>query len=134
LSQGTSLSQLNNRAAERRSAEVQTEREEHTYIHAELKPEDQYVNFEIFAVVTMNNLVFWNLTLCSCKNRRFGGTHRLHHQGDKIRLPVTVTVPSSPILVTLIMEAICSSETSVLTRTTRCNIQANVILQKTNSF
>jgi hypothetical protein len=31
-------------------------------------------------------------------------------------------VPSTPILVTLIMEAISSSETSFLTRATRCNI------------
>jgi hypothetical protein len=40
------------------------------------------------------------------------------------RLLVTANVvPSSPILVTLMMEAISSSETSVLSRTTRCNIQ-----------
>jgi hypothetical protein len=39
------------------------------------------------------------------------------------RLPVTVdAVPSSPILVTLMMEAPRSSETSVLTRATRPNI------------
>jgi hypothetical protein len=38
------------------------------------------------------------------------------------RLPVTANVPSSPILVTMIMEALSSSETSVLTRATRRNI------------
>jgi hypothetical protein len=40
-----------------------------------------------------------------------------------LRLAVTANVdPSSPIRVTLMMEAIRSSETSVLTRTTRRNI------------
>jgi hypothetical protein len=34
----------------------------------------------------MKNGVFWDVTPCgSCKNRRFGGTWRLLHQGDKNR-------------------------------------------------
>jgi hypothetical protein len=65
----------------------------------------------------------------SCKNRRFGGTYRLRHQGDKNRqirtnvnsissqrASIAVTahvVPSSPSLVTLMMEAIRSYKTSV---------------------
>jgi hypothetical protein len=53
----------------------------------------------------MKNDVSWDVTPCgSCKNRRFGGTKRLHLRGDKNRsvrlLLVTVNVPSSPIIVT----------------------------------
>jgi hypothetical protein len=45
-----------------------------------------YVRFEVFTAVTTKNGVFWDVTPCgSCKNRRFGGTWRLLHQGDKNR-------------------------------------------------
>jgi hypothetical protein len=31
----------------------------------------------------MRNAVFWDVASCGCyKNRRFGGTYRLHHQGE----------------------------------------------------
>jgi hypothetical protein len=45
-----------------------------------------------------------------------------------LRLLVTAKVPSSPILVTLMMEAILSSERSFLTRIRRRNIPADGIL------
>jgi hypothetical protein len=39
---------------------------------------------EVFTAVTMKNAVFWDVMPSgSCKNRRFGGTQRLHHKGDK---------------------------------------------------
>jgi hypothetical protein len=85
-------------------------------------------------VVTMKNVVFFDVTSCrSCKNRRFGGTHRLHNQGkaSKLETALATNTANSPrllILFILMMEAILSPETSVLTRTTRRHITEDAIL------
>jgi hypothetical protein len=51
------------------------------------------------------------------------------------RLLVTASVvPNLPIYVALMMEAICSSETSALTRATRRNIPEDAIVQYAVSF
>jgi hypothetical protein len=43
--------------------------------------------FLLILEAQLKNDVFWDVTPCgSCKNRRFGGTYRLHHQGDNNRL------------------------------------------------
>jgi hypothetical protein len=62
----------------------------------------------------MKNGVFWDVTPCgSCKNRRFGGTYQyLAFLRSVLQLLVTANVvPNSPILVTLMKEALSSSET-----------------------
>jgi hypothetical protein len=64
---------------------VLTSQETH-YFSATESSQLMLVRFEVFTAVTMENAVFWDVTQCgSCKNRRFGGTHHLHHQGDENR-------------------------------------------------
>jgi hypothetical protein len=65
-----------------------------------------YVRIATFTALTAENTVFMDIMTCgSCR-----------------RLLVTdIVVPSSQILVTLMINAVFSSETSVLTRATRRN-------------
>jgi hypothetical protein len=66
----------------------------------------------------MNNVVTRDVTPCGfCKNRRFGGTYRLLYQGYKNQ-----RTRSTFAFLILMMEAIGSSETSVITRATRRHI------------
>jgi hypothetical protein len=44
------------------------------------------VTFEVLTAVVMKSTIFWDITPCSTMSvdRRFGGTYRLHLQGQKI--------------------------------------------------
>jgi hypothetical protein len=67
--------------------------------------------------------VFWDVTpYGSCNNQRFEGMYRLH------------VVPSSLVLLILIMKAIRSSETSVVAGATRHHIPDDGILQILNEY
>jgi positive regulator of sigma E activity len=45
----------------------------------------------------MKNAVFWDVTSCgSCESRRFGGTYRLHYQGDKNRHARNININEQP--------------------------------------
>jgi hypothetical protein len=91
------------------------------------------VRFEVFTAVTMKNGVFWDVTPCgSCKNRvsdehsasfirvtrigELGTTQAATSNRRSVRrlLVRASVVPSSPILVTLMKEALGSSETRFL--------------------
>jgi hypothetical protein len=75
----------------------------------------------------MKNAIFWDVTPCGyCKNRRFRGTYRLHHELKRIvELGTSLAVTSNR---SMMIEAIRSFETSVLTRATRPNVLEDVII------
>jgi hypothetical protein len=86
----------------------------------------------------IKDTVFWNATPCvSCKNRfsekRIASIIRVERTGELGTILAVTSDRSkmgrSAILVTLMMEAILSSKTSVLTSATWCNIQDEGILQ-----
>jgi hypothetical protein len=78
-----------------------------------------------------NSLICYVTPYGCCKNRRFGRTLR-----SVLRLLVTAHVRSSLILVTLMTEAIRSSESPFLTIVTRVTSQKTAVVTavKTSSF
>jgi hypothetical protein len=90
------------------------------------------VRFEVFTAVTLKNVISWNMTSCdSCKNnvseKRIASIIKVTCDRVFLRrvlqlIATANVVPSSLILVTLIMEALRSSESSALTTSTRRNI------------
>jgi hypothetical protein len=63
------------------------------------------------------------------RNVRSNKSHKAYHpRSSVIRLLITANVPISPILVTLMMEALNSSEISDFTRATRYHILEDGIL------
>jgi hypothetical protein len=79
----------------------------------------------------MKDAGFWDVTPCDVYKNRVSekriatiirATKICELLRSVLRFLVAANVPNSPILVPLMMEMICSSDTSVLTRSTRCHI------------
>jgi hypothetical protein len=91
----------------------------------------QGYRFTFFCYPLFSNVIFWDITPCSPLkvNRRFGEPYHLHLQSRRIsparnqRESRWKTQPYSVSYLTLKMEVICSSETSLdFQRTTRLHI------------
>jgi hypothetical protein len=102
-----------------------------------------FLRFEVFIAVTMKNAFPWILsrvtlvaadvseerTVSTIRATRIGELRTILYLRIVLRLLATANVASSPILVTLMMEAVRSSDMSVLTRVALRNISEDCILQ-----
>jgi hypothetical protein len=89
-------------------------------------------------LILLRNAVFCDMMPCgSCKNRRFGRTYRLHHQSifsQRDSVLDDANIPTSLILITLIMDSIRSSEASVPPKRLFLQVLLGVTSKKTAFF
>jgi hypothetical protein len=90
-----------------------------------------WVRFEFSTAVTMKNGVSWMLR--SVALVRIDVSEELCISSQTASVSSYGYIPTSPILVTLMMEALSSCETSVITRATWRNIPDDAILNTTSS-
>jgi hypothetical protein len=65
---------------------------------------------QVLTAATVKIAAFWDIAPCRFVDRRFRGTYYIHGKGDEV----------------LMMEAVCTSETSIyFSETTRCYISVS---------